>query len=54
MQERWLYRNPQSDLIEAKEFSVSQNLPYRQWVKSEAGIVLKEFAGQQSQLGLLQ
>ncbi len=53
MQERWLYRNPQSDLIEAKEFSVSQNLPYRQWVKSEAGIVLKEFAGQQSQLGLL-
>jgi hypothetical protein len=51
MQERMLYRNPSTDLMEVKEFS--SKAPYRQWVKDANGvIVLKEFAAD-TQLGLL-
>ena len=50
MQEKILFRNPSSGLVEVKEFS--SKAPYRQWVRTENGVQLKEFAAD-SALGML-
>jgi len=51
MQEKLLYRNPSTGLIEVKEFSARS--PYQQWVKNPDGVIeLKSFAAD-AQLSIL-